>query len=191
MAAGQQPTWAWVGNTVRLRELREEDLPLLVEWLNSADVASTQSTGPIHPKPTTDASAIFTNFSTNRGADIGLSIVRLSDDELVGHLMLYGVDPKDRCGTVSVMIGPPHQRSGCGKDALTLLVGYAFAELGLHRLELSVNSFNAAGLKLYGSLGFVEEGRRRKAIYRAGAWHDHVIMGLLASEWSEGSRDRE
>jgi RimJ/RimL family protein N-acetyltransferase len=183
-------TWDWSGRLVRLRELREDDLPDLVEWLNLPEVASTQTTGPLHPKPRADAGAVFTNFSTNQGANIGLSVVRQEDDALVGHLMLYGVDPKDRCGTISILIGPPHQRAGLGRDALELLVRYAFTELGLHRLELSVNAFNAAGLALYRSLGFIEEGRRREAIYRAGAWHDHVAMGLLSSEWTRRSLNR-
>lgn len=120
-----------------------------------------------------------------------MSILRLSDGELVGHLMLYGTDPKDRCGTVSIMIGPPFQRQGFGHDALDILVRYAFTELGLHRLELQVNAFNPGGLALYRGLGFVEEGHRRSAIYRNGAWHDHILMGLLADEWLRRSRDAQ
>jgi RimJ/RimL family protein N-acetyltransferase len=115
----------------------------------------------------------------------------MSDGELVGHLMLYGSDPKDRCGTVSIMIGPPFQRHGFGHDALDILIRYAFTELGLHRLELSVNAFNTAGLLLYRKLGFVEEGRRRSAIYRDAEWHDHVLLGLLATEWTGQSRDAQ
>lgn len=179
--------WTWVGTSIALRELQESDLPVLVAWLNLPDVASTQTAGPIPPKPLSEACAVLTSFSANRGADLGLSITRAADGELLGHLMLYGIDAKDRCGTVSILVGPPHQGRGVGYEALGMLIRYAFAELGLHRLELSVNAFNDAAIALYKKLQFVEEGRRRLAIYRGGNWHDHILMGLLASEWHDPS----
>jgi RimJ/RimL family protein N-acetyltransferase len=33
-------------------------------------------------------------------------------------------------------------------------------------------------------VGFKEEGRRREAVYKNGAYHDEVMFGLLRQEWN-------
>jgi catechol 2,3-dioxygenase-like lactoylglutathione lyase family enzyme len=63
-----------------------------------------------------------------------------------------------------------------------VLVDYGFTELGLHRIQLTVNGDNPAAIAAYRKAGFVEEGRRREAFYRGGRWIDHVQMGILARE---------
>jgi RimJ/RimL family protein N-acetyltransferase len=172
------------GELVRLRELRVEDLPQLVEWWHDEALAVRQVTGTVHPRPGAAVAEMFRSWSRNVGADVGLSVVVRDTGELAGHVTLYGADVKDRCATLAVVVGPPFQGRGLGRDALRTLVRYGFAELGLHRVELGVNGDNAAAIAAYTAVGFVEEGRRRKAVFRHGRWHDHVQMGLLAEEWA-------
>ena len=62
---------------------------------------------------------------------------------------------------------------------------HAFEELNLHRVSLRVYTFNERAMKSYAKLGFVEEGRLRQAMFRHGAWHDVVLMAILADEWFE------
>lgn len=80
-------------------------------------------------------------------------------------------------------LGPPHQNRGLGTEATRLVLRFGFDELGLHRIQLTVNGFNERGLATYRKVGFVEEGRSREAIFRSGTWHDQVHMGILAREW--------
>jgi len=42
---------ALTGDRIRLRELRDEDLPDLVAWWQDPDVLVTQTSGPMHPRP--------------------------------------------------------------------------------------------------------------------------------------------
>ena len=37
-------------------------------------------------------------------------------------------------------------------------------------------------------MGFVIEGRRRKAVYKAGRYYDSIQLGLLREEWENHSR---
>jgi RimJ/RimL family protein N-acetyltransferase len=66
---------------------------------------------------------------------------------------------------------------------MQLLIDYAFNTLNLHRLELSVYSFNVRAIKCYRKLGFKEEGRSREAFFGHGQYHDILQMGLLEGEW--------
>jgi RimJ/RimL family protein N-acetyltransferase len=173
------------GELVELRALREDDLWQLVEWWSLQELAAMQVSGPTHPRPSAALSEMFRAWSQNSGTDVGLSVVTRDAGQLAGHVGLHGAGVKDRCATLAILIGPPYQRRGLGSDAIRILLRYGFDELGLHRIQLSVNGYNTAAIAAYAKAGFVEEGRRRDAVFRHGAWHDDVQMGILAREWTD------
>jgi RimJ/RimL family protein N-acetyltransferase len=176
-------TAALTGDLVRMRELRDADLPRMIEWWHELDMAIHQTSGPITPRPAGDLSDMFRSWSRNPEGDAGLSVVTRESDEFIGHAALFGATPVLRCGTLAVMIGRPYQNRGFGSDVVRVMLRYGFAELGLHRIQLNVNGYNPRAIATYVKAGFVEEGRRREAVYRSGAWHDHVQMGILDREW--------
>jgi RimJ/RimL family protein N-acetyltransferase len=59
----------------------------------------------------------------------------------------------------------------------------AFERIGLHRVALSVFSFNSRAIRSYEKAGFTLEGRHREAILRDGGRWDELTMGILASEY--------
>lgn len=171
------------GQLVGLRILREADLDSLVAWWSDPQTMARQTHGPFVARPAADVAAMFRGWSANDGADAGLAVVELATGELIGHVALFGATVKDRCATLGIMIGAPHQGRGLGTDAVRTIVEYGFTELGLHRIHLSVNSDNPAAIAAYRKAGFVEEGRLREAFFRSGRWHDDVKMGMLAREY--------
>jgi RimJ/RimL family protein N-acetyltransferase len=177
------------GDLVTLRELREADLPRLVEWWQATQTAVRQLDGPAHPRPGQFVAENFRTWSQNSGADVGLSVVERASGEFAGHVTLYGASVKDRCATLAIIVGPPFQGRGVGRDALKLMLRYGFDELGLHRVELNVLGYNEPAIRAYRAVGFREEGRRRSAVFRSGGWHDEVLMGLLSEEWYAAHND--
>lgn len=79
---------------------------------------------------------------------------------------------------------PDHWNAGLDSEAVQLVVRYGFAVLGLHRLQLGVYAFNDRAIASYTKVGFREEGRRRENVFHDGRWHDELLMGLLAYEWT-------
>ena len=65
------------------------------------------------------------------------------------------------------------------------MMDHAFGGLGLHRVGLTVFSFNDRAIRSYRSVGLVVEGRAREAIWREGRWWDEISMSLLDSDWKE------
>ena len=59
------------------------------------------------------------------------------------------------------------------------MIDHAFGGLGLHRVGLTVFSFNERAIRSYRSVGFVVEGRAREAIWREGRWWDEISMSIL------------
>jgi ribosomal-protein-alanine N-acetyltransferase len=54
------------------------------------------------------------------------------------------------------------------------VIGYAFGELGLHRLEANVRPENLRSLRSLESLGFGRTGLAPRYLFIDGAWRDHV-----------------
>ena len=177
------------GKRVRLREARESDFEQLTRWWADPQTSILQSMY-LRPTPAPTVSDMMRTWGANVTADTGFAIVRNgegdddhdNDGELIGQVSLFGVT-KSRCGTLGIVIGREHWSDGLGTEAVRLMVDYGFAEMGLHRVELGVFSYNDRAIKSYTRVGFREEGRRRENNFHAGHWHDEVVMAILEDDW--------
>jgi len=174
----------FVGERVRLRSLRDEDLPQLARWEMDPATAATLTNWVIPPSEAAAKERIG-KWCANDNGDVGFAIETLAEPPvLVGSLQLVGVRPKDRCATLGIALAREHIGRGYGTDATRVIVDYAFREMGLHRIQLAVAPFNRAGIRAYEKAGFVEEGRHRDAVWHDGRWYDEVLMSLLDHEWA-------
>jgi RimJ/RimL family protein N-acetyltransferase len=177
-----------LGEHVRLRALREDDLPTLANWEMDPARTATLSNWVVPPSEAS-ARERLAKWSANDKDDVGFAIETLDDPPvLVGHLGLWGARPKDRCATLGIALGREYIGRGYGSDAMRVIVAYAFREMGLHRIQLEVAPFNAAGIRTYEKAGFVEEGRRREAVWHDGRWYDEVLMSIIDHEWAAARR---
>jgi RimJ/RimL family protein N-acetyltransferase len=71
-------------------------------------------------------------------------------------------------------------------------VDFAFEVLNMTRVGAEVLETHSAAQRIeLGYLGFRVEGRRRKAVYKAGRYYDSIQLGLLKEEWIETKRVQE
>jgi RimJ/RimL family protein N-acetyltransferase len=172
------------GERVRLRGVRDEDLPVLAKWEMDSGRMATQSNWVVPPSESA-AREHVAKWSANDKDDVGFAIETLDDQPvLVGNLGLWGARPKDRCATIGIALGREHVGQGYGSDAMRIIVDYGFREMGLHRIQLIVAPYNVAGIRAYQKAGFVEEGRRREIVLHDGRWYDEVLMAILDHEWA-------
>lgn len=166
------------GDRVRLRELREADLPKLVDWWRRPDVAVFNDR--VQPRPDKPLEEMFRQWSDNGSAAGAGFCVETRDGELVGHVALWGAEVRNRCGMFGIMIGPEYQSQGLGSEATRLMINYGFTELGLHRIELMVNADNERAIAAYRRAGFEQEGLLRSKLFYGGRFHDQVFMAALS-----------
>jgi len=111
------------------------------------------------------------------------AIRTLDDDKLIGECNLWPMWNHQNAW-LAIGIGEPDYRGkGYGTDAMRVLIGYGFRELGLYRITLSVFSYNTRAIRSYEKVGFVREQVQRAALFRDGERYDMYIMGLLRPEW--------
>ncbi|GGF46994.1 N-acetyltransferase [Marmoricola endophyticus] len=175
------------GDRVRLRGLREADVPVLAQWEMDPGRMVTSANQVRPPSEGAARQQVAGWCANDRDDSIGFAVETAGEPSvLIGCLGLSGIRPKDRVATLAISLGREHLGQGYGTDAIRVLVGYAFREMALHRIQLDVWPFNQQAIRAYESIGFVEEGRRRSAVWHDGQWYDQVLMGILESEWAGG-----
>lgn len=108
----------------------------------------------------------------------------LADDKVIGTMELDGFNWASGDAWVGIGLGErDYWGQGYGTDAMRVLIRYAFEELNLKRISLTVFEYNQRAINSYRKLGFQEEGRGRDQIRRDGRYWDMVFMGLLRDEW--------
>ncbi|MYL44250.1 GNAT family N-acetyltransferase [Virgibacillus halodenitrificans] len=170
---------------VYLRKMEKNDTEQYHTWRMDMDVMNSTSLflDTYTYKETSDFVEIRMLDSNSSKSYI---IMERAQQLPIGVTSLINLDLKNRNAECIIDIGEKNYwGKGYGKEALQLLLTYAFNELNLHRVSLQVFSFNTRAIQLYEKLGFVEEGKCREALYRNGEWHDIIQMGLLKKEFSQ------
>jgi RimJ/RimL family protein N-acetyltransferase len=117
---------------------------------------------------------------------IYFGIRTLENERLIGEIGLDEINWIHRSSYVGISIGERHDwGKGYGTDAMRVMLRYAFAELNLHRVNLTVFDYNPRAIRSYQKAGFVEEGRSRQELHREGRRWDVIYMGILRSEWEK------
>lgn len=86
---------------------------------------------------------------------------------------------------VTYWLIPEVHGEGYGKEAVSMVIDYTFREYDTPAVGAEAYDFNDASRGLLESLGFTEEGRRRKFMFVDGEHRDMVQYGLLRREWRE------
>lgn len=109
-----------------------------------------------------------------------------ADNQLLGDINLDVVGWNFRDAFVGLGIGSrDFWGKGYGTEAMQLALQFAFTELNLHRVTLTVFEYNPRAIRSYEKAGFRLEGRQRGAILREGKRWDVLYMGILREEWRE------
>ena len=76
----------------------------------------------------------------------------------------------------------PHAGKGLMRQAMKLVIDFAFNEIGLHRLEANIQPDNIPSIKLIRSLNFRHEGFSPRYLNIGGKWRDHERFALTAED---------
>lgn len=117
--------------------------------------------------------------------DVFFFMIRsLADDRIIGETGLDGVQWNHGETFVGISIGEKALwNQGYGTDAMQVLLRYAFSELNMQRVSLTVFEYNPRAIRSYEKAGFVIEGRERGRVLRGGQRWDMLYMGILREEW--------
>jgi RimJ/RimL family protein N-acetyltransferase len=172
------------GDLVVLRKHVAENVTAFRRWYADPEVSrlARYQDAPMRP----DEIDRFFQLRALGHESLTMAIHERSTDRLIGSCAFSQVDGENGSAMYHITIGEKDTWGrGYGTEATWLMLEHAFANLGLHRVALTVFEFNERAIRAYRTCGFVVEGRAREAIWRDGRWWDELAMSVLASEWRE------
>ena len=117
------------------------------------------------------------------GANIGLVAREATSGGVVGLINLSGILLKDFQSAYLGYYGMvDFAGRGLMKEAIRKVARYAFTEVGLHRLEASIQPANIRSIELVKRIGFRREGFSPRYLRIDGVWCDHEHWALLSDE---------
>lgn len=160
-----------------IRRAQSQDAAVIAEA--EANIATTPGllVGVPHEIPLATYEASIQALPKN-----GLYVVAEEGDELAGHLILdpMGMVRLAHVLRLTIVVYPNHQGQGLGKRLMQHGIDWAKQDQRFDKIELNVRATNQRAIRLYQSLGFVEEGRLIKRIKISdGQYLDDIAMGLF------------
>jgi aminoglycoside 6'-N-acetyltransferase len=106
------------------------------------------------------------------------------EGRVAGAIQWHAEDEPDyRHAGIDIYLDPALHGRGLGTDAVRTLARHLIADRGHHRLVIDPAADNAAAIRCYSKVGFRPVGvMRRYERGLDGAWHDGLLMDLLADE---------
>jgi aminoglycoside 6'-N-acetyltransferase len=161
------------GERVTLRPVGPADVERLTEILNEPEVErwwGRWNADRVRKEMIDEPEAVIFMIE-NDGEPIGLIQYWEEDDPFFRHA---GID---------IAVAEAWQNQGYGTEAVRVMARYLIEERGHHRLTIDPAVANERAVRAYVRVGFRPVGvMRRYSLGPDGAWHDGLLMDMLASE---------
>lgn len=106
-----------------------------------------------------------------------------AEGEPAGMLGFHVANERSRIARLErLAVHPSFRGRRLADEAARLSQRLLLYELGFHRLELEIYAFNERACAHAERVGFVREGRKRKAYLKDGEWVDTVLYAFLAED---------
>ena len=168
------------GENIYLRALEPEDLEFVFAIENDETIWEVSNTQTPYSR------FLIKQYLENAHQDIyeakqlRLAICENENGKTLGLIDLFDFDPKNHRAGIGVVIQEKmHRNKGLGKEALGLLIDYAFNQLNLHQLYANIGVNNEISLKLFTTFGFQKIGIKKDWVCLRGTYHDEAIFQLI------------
>ncbi|WP_336773194.1 GNAT family N-acetyltransferase [Paenibacillus sp. MMO-58] len=106
-------------------------------------------------------------------------------DELIGRIALTSVSwGVFRNAYMGYFIDQAHNGRGYATAAVSAVVGKAFNELQLHRIQAGVMPRNERSIRVLQKAGFRQEGLAQRYLKINGQWEDHFLFAITKEDIS-------
>ena len=141
-----------------LRKIEPSDLPFLYQWENDAMMWADSDTH--NPLSRHDLHQYIENTTGDiyRDGQLRLIVERRDERgevrEILGCIDLFDFDARNRKAAIGMYIAPEARGQGVGKQAVKLLLDYAFGFLHLRMVYAIISVHNTACSHIYEQMNF-------------------------------------
>ncbi|NCU44034.1 N-acetyltransferase [Candidatus Saccharibacteria bacterium] len=174
-----------IGKNVLLRAVEPADTERLYLWENDMQIWHLSSTKAPFSKYLMEQYVMNAQQDIYAARQLRLMVdTHHSPEEnvTVGCVDLFDFDPANRRAGIGILITEDERGKGYGKEALELMIDYAFNTLNLHQIFCNILENNEQSLKLFKKQGFKTIGLKRDWTQIDGVWQNEFILQLLKKE---------
>lgn len=169
------------GKQIYLRPVDKEDMQLIRCWANDPEIR--RLTGEAMPMTQVGAEQFLERLKTDESR-IWFSVVQKETEHVIGEAGLLRIFYPWRTADLTIILGDKFAwGKGLGREAVLLLLDYAFGALALHRISIGVVGFNERALRFYEKIGFQREGVQRDGYFYNHQFSDFIMMSILEDEY--------
>lgn len=166
----------------RTLPLDDRHLDRILTWLQDQDLRD--HIGTVYPISRPQHLEWYRTVTSDRSR----LVMAIESDEAGGHVGMIGMNGIDlvyRSAELWIYLGDPAARGmGVAQAAFEQVVRFGFDTIGLNRIFVQVFGFNERAQRFFQACGMRHEGTLRDAVFKRGRFHDKLVYGLLAREFS-------
>ncbi len=162
-----------------LRRLEKKDAAYMLEWMH--DETITCNFRYPFAAMTLERAQIFIDYSFDE--ENQHFAITDNKDEYMGTVSLKHISEVDHNAEYAIVMRKKAHGTGLAERATMEILKYAFQDLGLHRVYLTVLSDNIAARKLYENCGFDLEGELKDVIRLGDRYRSQACYAIL--NWKE------
>jgi ribosomal-protein-serine acetyltransferase len=160
----------------RVTDINREHLRSWLPWLDAT-------------RSPEDTRAFVRQTRRQLADDRGFQTAIRQREALVGVIGHHGINWANRSTSLGYWLAKDAQGRGIMTQACRAFTGHAFDALGLNRVEIRCATNNRRSRAIPERLDFTVEGTVRQAEWLYDHFVDHVIYGMVASEWPRHSNE--
>jgi diamine N-acetyltransferase len=172
------------GNKIVLRPIRFEDWNKTIVWRNDLFIKSSTMSHPFPVTEEMEKSWYEEKVQKKDNTFLPFTVVTREEGIVVGYFSLNNINWVSGNGFVSGVIGDKQNiGKGMGREAVELLVRYAFDHLKLHKVCAWVRADHPA-IKTWIETGAIIEGTLHEHYFSEGKYHDVNFLSWFNNEIS-------
>ncbi|MGI6209918.1 MAG: GNAT family N-acetyltransferase [Anaerolineae bacterium] len=175
---------------LRLRQMTRADAPAVLAIFSDPAVTRFLGNPPIATLAEAEALVDWFNAQFQEHAGLRLGITLAGQDTVIGTCGFHRWDRRDHHVEIGYDLGPAYWGRGYATEAVHALVGWCFANLGVHRIEADCVVGNEASERVLRKAGFTAEGVWRERQLVQGRYVDLKQFGLLRQEYEAAQISR-
>ena len=166
------------GENIQLRALEPSDLETLYHWENDINIWKVSQT------ITPFSKHVLSKYLENAHQDIftakQLRLIIEKNSRSIGTIDLFDFDPTHQRAAVGIWIADLGERQkGYAREALKILIDYAFKQLQLKQIYCNISSINKASINLFSGLDFILVGVKKDWNKTQEGWEDELLFQRL------------
>lgn len=177
--------------SIHLRPVTYADTDHIVRWRNSWDVKKSLYS---QEDLTAQQHLEWMERNEKTHSSYQFIIVCTMEDGTsldIGTIFIKNINVRNRKGEFGIFIGEPSAKGkGYAAQATAQILRFAFEQLDLNRVYLSVFSDNLPGIRAYLQAGFLIEGELKQDFLRYDGFADITLMGITRERWDQNESNK-